>query len=109
MSRTTTEVLARARLAIGDSTTSPVRAGDAAFVGYVVDALNIIKCARPDLFLGAFATTYESIAIGANLPINGQFFLPIAMFVGSMIESQDDESADRARGELLVKIGGGML
>lgn len=107
MARTTTEVIARARAAIGDATGQ--RATDATCLGYIVDALNVIKTARPDLFLGAYSTTLESIALGAALPLSGQFFLPVAMFVGAMIESQDDESADRARGQLLTSIGGGML
>lgn len=107
MARTTTEVLARARAAIGDA--GSARATNATCLGYVVDGLNIIKSARPDLFLGAYATTLESIAIDTAIPIDGQFFLPLAMFVGAMIEHQDDESSDRARGELLTKIGGGLL
>lgn len=107
MARTTTEVLARARAAIGDA--AAVRATDAVCLGYVVDGLNVIKTGRPDLFLGAFGTQLEAITLGAALPISSQFFLPLSMFVGAMIESQDDESADRARGELLTKIGGGML
>lgn len=107
MARTTTEVLARARSAIGDP--NGLRATDATGLGYVVDALNLIKTARPDLFLGAFGTSISSIAIGAALPISDQFFLPVAMFVAAMIESQDEESADRARGELLMRVGAGSL
>jgi hypothetical protein len=107
MARTTTEVLARARAAIADA--DAARATDATCLGYVVDGLNIIKSARPDLFLGAFGTTIESIAIDTAIPISGQFFLALAMFVGAMIEHQDDESADHARGELLTRIAGGTL
>jgi hypothetical protein len=107
MARTTTEVIARARSAINDA--DGVRADNTTCLGYVVDAYNVIKTARPDLFIGAFATTYEAVALGASLPINGQFFLPVAMFVAAMIESQDEQSADRARGELVSKIGGAML
>jgi hypothetical protein len=106
MARTTTQVIARARAAIGDP--DGQRANDATCLGYVVDALNVIKTARPDLFLGSW-TAIETVTLGQNLPVDSQFFLPVAMFVGSMIESQDEQSADRARGELLMKIGGGML
>jgi hypothetical protein len=106
MARTTTQVIARARAAIGDP--DGVRASDATCLGYVVDGLNAIKTARPDLFLGSWGAL-ETIALGANLPIDSQFFLPLSMFVGAMIETQDEQSADRARGELLMKIGGGML
>jgi len=107
MARTTTQAIARARVAIGDPDGD--RADDTTCLGYVVDALNIVKTARPDLFLGAFETTYEELALDDDLPLDGQFFMPIAMFVGAMVESQDEQSADRARGELLSKIGGGML
>lgn len=107
MARTTTEAIARARAAIGDPTGE--RADNPTCLGYVVDAINVIKTGRPDLFLGKFGTDYSTIALGAALPVPDQYFLPVAMFVGAMIESQDDESSDRARGELLTKIGGGML
>ncbi len=107
MARTTTEVLARARAAIGDP--SGVRATNATCLGYVVDGLNIIKGARPDLFIGAFGTSYESIGLGDDIPLDSQYFLAIAMFVGAMIESQDEQSADRARGEMLSRAGGAML
>lgn len=107
MARTTTQVLARARAAINDA--GSARATDATCLGYVVDALNIVKTVRPDLFLGQFGTSISSIAIDTNLPLDDQFFLAVAMFVAAMIESQDEQSADRARGELVSKIGGGML
>jgi hypothetical protein len=107
MARTTTEVIARARAAIGDA--DGERANDATCLGFVVDAINVIKTSRPDLFVGAYGTSYDAIALDDALPVPSQFFLAVAMFVGAMIESQDDESSDRARGELLSKIGGGML
>ncbi len=107
MARTTTQAIARARAAINDADGD--RADDTTCLGYVVDALNIIKTARPDLFIGAFGTSYEDIALDADLPIDSQYFVPVAMFVGAMIESQDEQSADRARGELIGKIGSGML
>jgi hypothetical protein len=107
MARTAAEVIARARAAIGDP--EGQRASDPTCLGYVVDAINIVKTARPDLFLGKFAIDYAGAQLIDELPLSDQFFLPVAMFVGAMVESQDEESADRARGAMLSKIGGGML
>lgn len=107
MARTVAEAIARGRAAIGDA--AGVRASTGTCEGYVRDALNVIKTARPDLFLGAFATNVSALVSSNDLPISEQFFLPVAMFVGAMIESQDDESADRARGQMLTSIGGGLL
>ena len=107
MARTIAEAIARARAAIGDPDGD--RADTPTCEGYAVDALHLIKNARPDLFVGTFSTTIEDLDSADPLPLDNQFFLPVAMFIGAMIESQDDESSDRARGELLTRIGGGML
>lgn len=107
MARTVAQAITRARAAIGDP--DGVRAGTSTCEGYVTDAVNLVKSARPDLFIGLFGTTYEALVSANDLPLNGQFFLPVAMFVGAMIESQDEASADRARGQLLAAVGTGAL
>lgn len=107
MARTVAQVIADARKAVSDP--SAVRDTDAEIRGYIVDALNIIKTVRPDLFLGAYATDIESIAADANIPITGQYHLAVVMYVVSRIEIKDEESADRARGELAARVAGGML
>lgn len=109
MARTVDDAVAAARKAVTDP--NAVRDSDAEIRGYAVDGLNIIKTQRPDLFLGAFGTSYETLAAAAALPtaISGQFFLPLVMYVVARIEFKDEESADRARGELALKLAGGML
>lgn len=104
MARTVAEAITRARAAIGDATGE--RANTATCEGYVRDALNLIMLRRPDLFLGRFADGIDELASADDLPIDGSaHFLAIASFVAAMIESQDDQSADRARGELMSKLG----
>lgn len=105
--RTVADVLTRARAAINDA--GGVRATDATMRTYVVDGLNLIKRARPDLFVGSFGTAIDQVASSDTLTLDHQYFLALAMFVGSMVEHQDEDSADRARGELLTKIGAGVL
>jgi hypothetical protein len=107
MARTVGDVITRARAAIGDA--AGVRADTPTCEGYVVDALNMIKTIRPDLFIGQFKTVLESLTSTDPIPIDAQFFMPLAMYVGAMIESQDDESADRARGQLLGTIASGVF
>lgn len=107
MARTVQHVIDRARAAINDA--GGVRADDIVMRGYVVDGINIIRQARPDLFIGKFSTAYESVELADAIPLDSQYFLPLAMFVGAMTEHQDEESADRARGELLAKVGGGFM
>lgn len=109
MARTVDDVVTEARKAVSDP--SAVRDTDAEIRRYAVDGLNIIKTRRPDLFLGAFGTTYETLAGGAALPaaISGQFYLSLVMFVVARIEFKDEESADRARGTLALDVAGGLL
>lgn len=107
MARTVLDAITRARQAIAD--TGAVRADDATCRGYVVDAVNLIRGARPDLFLGAYGTSYTSFVNADTLPVPDQYFLPVAMFVGAMVESQDEETSDHARGTLLTQIAVGAL
>jgi hypothetical protein len=109
MARTVDDVVTEARKAVSDP--DAARDSDAEIRRYAVDGLNIMKTVRPDLFLGAYATTYETLAAAAALPtaIAGQFFLPLVMYVVARIEFKDEESADRARGDLALKIAGGLL
>lgn len=108
MAYTVADVIARARSAIGDA--GGARADTTTCEGYVRDALNIVLGARPDLFLGLFRTGVDiTLDSSDNFPISSQFFLPVAAYVATLIESQDDQSSDRARGELMAKLGGSLL
>lgn len=107
MAYTVGTVITRARAAIGDA--DGVRASTATCEGYVQDAIHTIRGARPDLFLSKHSTNYTALASADAFPMDAQYLLPVAYFVGAMIEHQDEQSADRARGELLMKIAGGLL
>lgn len=107
MAYTVGTVITRARAAIGDA--DGVRASDETCEGYVRDAIYLVKGQRPDLFLGNFATDYTALVSADDFPLDDAFMLPVAMFVGAMVEHQDEQSADRARGELLTRIGGGLI
>ncbi|MGE4244005.1 hypothetical protein [Ramlibacter sp.] len=109
MARTVDDAVTEVRKAVTDP--SARRDSDAEIRRYLVDGLNIIKSQRPDLFLGAYGTTYETLAQGAALPtaISGQFFLSLVMYGVARVEFKDEESADRARGELALKLAGGLL
>lgn len=107
MAYTVGNVITRARAAIGDA--DGVRASTATCEGYVRDAIYLVKGARPDLFLGLYSTDYTTLVSADAFPLDAQFYLPVAMFVGAMVEHQDEQSADRARGELLTRIGGGLI
>ena len=107
MAYTVAAVITRAQVAIGDA--SSKRATTATLEGYVRDAVYLVKKVRPDLFLGKFATDYTTLASADAFPLDAIAFMPMAMFVGAMVESQDEESADRARGQMLSAIGAGAL
>lgn len=108
MTTTVADVITRARQFIADS--GGDRAGTSTCEGYVRDALNIVLMTRPDLFIGQFvAGVSDSLASASTFPISTRYVMPVAAFVAAMIESQDDRSADRARGDLMAKLGGGLL
>lgn len=101
------DVIARARSAIGDATGQ--RADDTTCLGYAIQALQLIKGGRPDLFVGQFSTDLTALLSTSDFPLDLLAFMPTALFVGAMIESQDDASADRARGQMLAELGTGAL
>lgn len=107
MAYTVADVITRARAAIADA--GGDRASTTTMEGYVRDALYLVKGIRPDLFIGKFGTDYTTLVSATAFPLDAQFFLPVSMFVGAMVESQDEESADRARGQMLSAIGTGAL
>jgi hypothetical protein len=107
MARTVQEAITRARKAIADP--SGKRADDTTCCGYAVEAVNLIKGARPDLFIGVFAVSYDTLATTDPLPVPDQFFLTVATLIGTMIELQDEETSDHARGTLLSQIAMGAL
>ena len=108
MTTTVADVITRARQFIADS--GGDRAGTSTCEGYVRDALNIVLTTRPDLFLGQFATGVSAtLASAGTFPISTRYLMPVAAFVAAMIEAQDDQSADRARGDLMAKLGGSLL
>lgn len=106
MAKTAGDVLASARATMNDA--AKRRLPDTVGLTFVVDALNTVKNARPDLFVGSWSAI-ETIALTDPLPIDSQFFRPIVDFVIARGESQDAEAVSNARAELMVKLGGGFL
>lgn len=106
MAKTAGDVLVSARYTMNDA--AKRRLPDTEGLAYVVDALNTVKNARPDLFIGKW-TAIETIALTDALPIDSQFFRPIVDFTIARAETKDAEAVESARVELLAKLGGGFL
>lgn len=106
MARTPAQVIASARGTTNDD--DGVRVKDPEALGYVVDALNSLKNARPDLFLGNWGEI-EAIGLTDALPVPAQWFRPIVDYVIGRMELKDDEHAISGRAELALKLAGGAL
>ena len=78
-------------------------------IGFVVDALNMIKNIRPDLFIGQFSTAIGTLTTGSTLPVDEQFFRPIVDYVIARCETKDDEHVISARAEFMAKLSIGYL
>ena len=107
MARTVAEVLTSAGRTLNDEDST--RYTEAERIGFVVDAINAIKTARPDLFIGLFSTPVGTLTTASNLPIDDQFFRPLVDYVIGRCESKDDESVVSARAELMFKLAGSYL
>lgn len=107
MARTVAEVLATVRTLTNDA--DAAARSDSQLIGYVRDALYLIKNVRPDLFLGQFRTAMATLTTASSLPIDDQFFSPIYDYVVARAEMTDDESANSGRAELSMKLTQGFL
>lgn len=76
---------------------------------FVVDALNMAKNARPDLFLGRLHLSFGTLTTASALPLDEQFFRPIVDYVIARCESMDAEHVESGRVELMAKFAGGFL
>jgi hypothetical protein len=106
MAKTAGQVLTSARYTMNDA--AKRRLPDTEGLSYVVDALNTVKNARPDLFIGSWGAI-ESIALVDPLPLDAQFFRPLVDFVIARAEIKDDEAVLNARAQLLAQLGGGFI
>ena len=107
MARTVAEVIASARPTLNDA--AGVRYPDAEMIGFTVDALNLARNMRPDLFLGAFGTSFGTLILSSSLPLNEQFFRPIVDYVIARCETKDDENVNTGRAELMSKFAAGFM
>lgn len=107
MARTAGDVIASAIQTINDEDQD--RYGDPELFGFIVDALQAAKTARPDLFIGAFSTPITITNRANELPIDDQFFRAIVDYVIARCETKDDEAVVSARAELMFKLAGGSL
>lgn len=85
------------------------RYSEAEKIGFVEDALNMIKNIRPDLFIGQFSTAIGTLTTASNLPVDDQFFRPIVDYVIARCETKDDEHVISARAEFMAKLSIGYL
>ena len=106
MARTAAEALTSARVAMNDA--AKRRFSDATGLGFLVDALNTVKNARPDLFVGSWGPI-ETMALVDPLPLSSQFFRPVVDFLIARAESIDEEASNQARAQLMAALGGGFL
>lgn len=107
MARTVADLLGSADGTLNDKDrvryTAPER------IGFVVDGLNLMKSVRPDLFVGRLATAFGTLTTESVLPIDEQFFRPLADYVIARCEMKDAEHVDSGRAELMAKMAMGAL
>lgn len=107
MTRTVAEVITSARPTLNDA--DAARYTEPEIIGFVVDALNLLKNLRPDLFLGSFGVSFGTLTTGSVLPVDEQFFRPVVDYVIARCETKDDEHVVSARAELMAKFATGYL
>jgi hypothetical protein len=105
--RTVAEVLTTAYSTLND--TDRARYTEAEAIGFTVDALQLVRNVRPDLFLGQFSTAIGTLTKASVLPIDDQFFRPVADYVIARCETKDDEHVNSARAEMMAKFTSGFL
>lgn len=106
MARTVAQAVASARSTLNDVAGTRVSTTD--LEGFVLDAVNMIRNERPDLFIGNWGELAALTGSDA-LPVDAQFFRPVVDYIIARAEMTDDEAVVQARAELMAKLAGGFL
>ena len=107
MARTVGEVLLSADGTLNDL--ARLRYPEGERIGFVVDALQMIRNARPDLFIGKFTSPIGTLTLASALPIDEQFFRPIVDYVIARCETKDAEHIESGRVALMASLAAGYL
>jgi hypothetical protein len=92
MARTVQDAINRCREILQDE------AGDRytqdQMISHLVDAVQIARSTRPDLFVAAFGTSFpDTYALGDPFPLPAQFFATACYYICGACELRDDEFA----------------
>lgn len=107
MARTVAEVITSAKGTLNDADLT--RYTEPEQVGFVVDALQMLRNERPDLFIGRFSTAIGTLTTASVLPLDDQFFRPVVDYVIARCETKDAEHVLSARADLMAKLAMGFL
>jgi hypothetical protein len=100
MARTVQDALDRVRELLQDK--AGVRYLESELLKYVVEAYDQARTVRPDLFIGQYATTIETVAPGDPFPLPAQLFNSACFFIAGNAELRDDEFAVDGRAMTLT-------
>lgn len=107
MARTAQQVVDQVRLHTNDVDADGRT--DAAILLYISDAINFLLHRRPDLFIGKFSQTWDSVSASTELPFDGKYFQAVVMYTVGRCEMSDDEYAVNGRAELAAKFSESLL
>lgn len=107
MARTAGQVITSARLTLTD--VDGDRYEDPELLGFITDALNVLKSVRPDLFIGQLSTPIAIADENSAIPVDDQFFRSIVDYVIARCETKDDEAVVSQRAELMFRMSAGAL
>jgi hypothetical protein len=102
MARTVADAIASARVTLNDSDANGYRVSDATLIGFATDALNEIRNARPDLFLGNWGAL--TATAGGTLSLGDQYFRPLVDYLIARAEMTDDEHVLNQRAQLMATL-----
>lgn len=92
MARTVQAVLTRVRELVQDD--DGTRYTDAQLCAHTVDAIQIARSLRPELFVGEYLTALpDTLTPGDTLPLPDQLFAAVSYYVAGSAELRDDEFA----------------
>lgn len=107
MARTVGDVLTSADGTLND--VGRARYPEAERIGFVVDALQMARNSRPDLFIGKFTVAIGTLTSSSPLPLDDQFFRPIVDYVIARCETKDAEHVESGRVALMASLAQGYM
>ena len=86
-----------------------MRYTDTQLIGYVNEAIKMVRRLRPDLFFGEYLLTLPTLISTSDIGLDAQYDPSVVDYVVARAESRDDDYVNTGRVSLFMQSFGGAM